>query len=178
MSAASLPVPGSAAARVAAPTLTSDTQIQQFLTFVLGGETYAIGILTIKEIIEYSSLTAVPMTPSWIRGVINLRGAVVPVLDLSVRFGKEPSAVTKRTCIVITEMDIDGERRDLGIVVDAVNAVMDIPPGDIEPPPQFGARIRTEFIHGMGKVDGRFVILLDVRQVLAGEDLAVLADAR
>jgi purine-binding chemotaxis protein CheW len=157
--------------------LGSNEQMHQYLTFVLSGEVFAIGILAIKEIIEYAHLTAVPMTPSYVRGVINLRGAVVPVLDLSVRFGKEASPVTKRTCIVIIEIQHGGERHDLGVVVDTVNAVLDIPGGDIEPPPSFGARIRTDYIQGMAKVNGRFVILLDVNQVLAAEELLELAEA-
>jgi purine-binding chemotaxis protein CheW len=153
-------------------------QMHQYLTFVLSGEVFAIGILAIKEIIEYAHLTAVPMTPPYVRGVINLRGAVVPVLDLSVRFGKEASPVTKRTCIVIIEIHLGGERHDIGVVVDTVNAVLDIPTSDIEPPPSFGARIRTDFIQGMAKVNGRFVILLDVNQVLAAEELLALAQTR
>lgn len=147
----------------------------QYLTFMLGGEMFAIGILAIKEIIEYASLTTVPMMPACIRGVINLRGAVVPVMDLAARFGGKPMAVTKRTCIVIVEADVDGERQDVGVVVDAVNEVLDIPSGDIEPPPTFGARIRADFIQGMGKINGRFVILLNVNQVLSAEEFGVLA---
>src|SRR3954447_4057004 len=116
-------------------------QVRQYLTFTLGNEVFAIGILAIKEIIEYSTLTTVPMMPTYVRGVINLRGAVVPVLDLSVRFGKAPSPVTKKTCIVIIEISSAGERQDVGIVVDAVDSVLDIPPDQIEPPPAFGARI-------------------------------------
>jgi purine-binding chemotaxis protein CheW len=104
--------------------------------------------------------------------VINLRGAVVPVADMSVRFGRKPSDVTKRTCIVIVEIAADGERQDVGLVVDAVNEVLDIPTSDIEPPPTFGAKIRAEFIRGMGKVNGKLVMLLDVNQMLALEDLA------
>src|ERR1700761_7288546 len=123
-------------------------QAGQYLSFVLGTETFAIGIMAIKEIIEYASLTEVPLMPTYVRGVINLRGAVVPVLDLPVRFGKAASAVTKRTCIVIVEVVLGSERHILGLVVDAVNAVLDIPAGDIEPPPAFGASIRTEFIQG------------------------------
>lgn len=152
-------------------------QSQQYLTFVLAGEIFAIGILAIKEIIEYSSPTSVPMMPEYLRGVINLRGLVVPVIDLAVRFGKPASAVTKRTCIVIVEVELDGERYDIGAVVDAVNAVVEIPASDIEPPPSFGARIRTDFIAGMGKVDNRFVILLDSRHVLAPAELQSLAGA-
>lgn len=150
---------------------------QQYLTFVLNAETFALGILAIKEIIEYTHLTPVPTTPAYVRGVINLRGAVVPVLDLSVRFGRPASAVTKRTCIVIIEVEAEGRRGDLGVVVDAVNAVLDIPSSEIEPPPGFGANIRTDFIHGMGKVDGKFIILLDADRVLAAEEKAALVQA-
>jgi purine-binding chemotaxis protein CheW len=149
-------------------------QVRQYLTFTLGSEVFAIGILAIKEIIEYSSLTTVPMMPPYVRGVINLRGAVVPVLDLSVRFGKAPSPVTKKTCIVIIEIATADARQDVGVVVDAVDSVLDIPPDQIEPPPAFGARIGTDFIEGMGKVNGRFVILLEVNSVLAPEEAALL----
>lgn len=152
-------------------------QAQQYLTFTLGSEVFAIGILAIKEIIEYSSLTSVPMMPAYVRGVINLRGAVVPVLDLSVRFGKTASPVTKRTCIVIIEITTAGERQDVGVVVDAVDSVLDIPADQIEPPPAFGARISTDFIQGMGKVNGKFVILLDVNSVLAPEEAEMLQAA-
>jgi purine-binding chemotaxis protein CheW len=153
-------------------------QIQQYLTFVLSGEVFAIGILAIKEIIEYTQLTAVPMTPQYVRGVMNLRGAVVPVLDLSVRFGKAGSPVTKRTCIVIIEISAGEERHDIGLVVDSVNAVLEIPANDIEPAPSLGTRFRTDFIQGMAKVSAKFVILLDVNQVLAAEELLALSEAR
>lgn len=149
-------------------------QEQQYLTFQLAGETYALAILGIKEIIEYGQLTAVPMMPAWIRGVINLRGSVVPVVDLGVRFGGAPTAVHKRSCIVILEVATGEERQDLGIIVDAVNEVLEIAPAEIEPAPAFGARLRTDFIRGMGKVDGRFVIILDAGQVLSVEELALL----
>ena len=151
-------------------------QAAQYLTFVLGAETFAIGIMAIKEIIEYSSLTEVPMMPPYVRGVINLRGAVVPVLDLPVRFGKAASEVTKRTCIVIIEVALGSERHTLGLVVDAVNAVLDIPTSEIEPPPAFGASIRTEFIGGMVKVNSRFVILLDVEHALAADEVQALTE--
>ena len=147
----------------------------QYLTFVLGGETFAIGISGVKEIIEYGSLTTVPMMPDFIRGVINLRGGVVPVVDLSARFGKKASTVTKRTCIVIIEVGSAGEKHDIGMMVDAVSAVLDIPDSEIEPAPAFGARIRTDFIDGMGKVDGKFVIILSVDHVLSVEEMAVVA---
>jgi purine-binding chemotaxis protein CheW len=153
-------------------------QTQQYLTFVLAGEVFAMGILAIKEIIEYAELTEVPMMPEYVRGVINLRGAVVPVIDLSVRFGKPSSPVTKRTCIVIIEVETHNERHVLGVVVDAVNAVLDIPASEVEPPPAFGASIRTDFIRGMGKGSGKFVILLDVNHVLAADEMDVLVDAQ
>src|SRR6185295_1838909 len=124
----------------------------QYLTFMLRGEVYAIGILSIKEIIEYGGLTGVPMMPATIRGVINLRGAVVPVMDLAVRFGRPA---------------VGDERQVVGIVVDAVNAVQEIAPADIEPAPSFGMAIAADFVSGMGKVNGKFVILLDIQQVLA-----------
>ena len=144
----------------------------------LAGEVFAMGILAIKEIIEYTDLTVVPMMPEYVRGVINLRGSVVPVIDLSVRFGKASSPVTKRTCIVIIEIMANSERHVLGVVVDAVNAVLDIPASEIEPPPAFGASIRTDFIQGMGKVNSKFVVLLDVDHVLAADEMDVLVDAR
>jgi len=148
---------------------------QQYLTFVLGTETYAIGILQIKEIIEFAGLTTVPMMPACIRGVINLRGAVVPVLDLAVRFGRGATAATRRTCIVIVELLFEGVRQNIGVIVDAVNEVLEIPASDIEPAPGFGARLRAEFIRGMGKVAGKFVIILDTDRVLSGAEIATLA---
>lgn len=149
----------------------------QYLTFMLGGEVFAIGILAIKEIIEYGSLTTVPMMPECIRGVINLRGAVVPVMDLSARFGKKATEATKRTCFVIVEIEADGESRDVGVIVDAVNAVLEIPASEIEPAPAFGAKIRTDFIEGMGKVNGKFVILLDLNHILSMDEMGTLAEA-
>jgi purine-binding chemotaxis protein CheW len=149
----------------------------QFLTFMLGEEPYAVGILHIKEIIEYGSLATVPMMPDCVRGVINLRGAVVPVMDLSARFGRAQSAIGKRSCIVIVEAGgADGENKQvLGMLVDAVNAVVEIAAGDIEPPPSFGTRIRPDFIAGMGKHNGRFVILLDIERVLSSEEIVEMA---
>ncbi|WP_372627517.1 chemotaxis protein CheW, partial [Arsukibacterium sp.] len=137
----------------------------QYLTFQLAGEMFAIGILHIKEILEYGNLTTVPMMPSFIRGVINLRGAVVPVVDLAARFGRNASDVTRRSCIVIVEVEVDGGVQDIGLMVDAVSAVLEIPGSEIEPAPGFGARIRADFISGMAKVEGKFVILLNVSKV-------------
>lgn len=148
----------------------------QYLTFMLAGEIYAIGILSIKEIIEYGGLTTVPMMPGAIRGVINLRGAVVPVMDLATRFGKAASDITKRTCIVIVELEHEGEQQVIGVIVDSVNAVQEIASSDIEPAPSFGMKIAPDLIAGMGKVQGKFVILLNIQQVLSVHQLAQLQD--
>ena len=151
---------------------------QQYLTFLLSGEMFAIAILNIKEIIEYGSLTEVPMMPGFIRGVINLRGSVVPVVDLSVRFGRSRTEISRRTCIVIIEVEnADASKQDIGVMVDSVSEVLEIPRSEIEPPPAFGARIRVDFMHGMGKVAGKFVIILDANKVLSVEELSMLGQA-
>lgn len=151
-------------------------QARQYLTFTLGDEQFAVGTLSVMEIIEHGRLTSVPMMPPSIRGVINLRGAVVPVIDLGARFGGQRTAVGRRTCIIILEVVHAGEHQVIGVLVDAVNEVLEIASADIEPPPAFGAHIRSDFIQGMGKVGGRFVILLDIGRVLSVDELAVLHD--
>ncbi len=148
---------------------------RQYLTFTLGGEMFAVETLSVKEIIEYGQITAVPMMPPSIRGVINLRGAVVPVIDLKARFGAPATEVTRRTCIVIIELGAEDEHQVIGIVVDTVSEVLEIPASEIEPPPAFGARIRADFISGMGKIAGHFVILLDMGRVLSVDELASLS---
>ena len=152
-------------------------ELLQYLTFLLGGEVFAIGILAIKEIIGYNKLTNVPMMPRYVRGVINLRGAVVPVIDLSARFGRDSTVAAKRTCIVIVEIAAEEGVQVVGVLVDAVNEVLDIPAADIEPAPSFGARMRSDFIAGMAKVDEKFVILLSVERVLVEAELSRLAAA-
>ena len=149
----------------------------QYLTFVLGGETFAIAILCIKEIIEYGKLTGVPMMPAFIRGVINLRGAVVPVIDLQARFGRKSVAVGRRTCIVIVEIAAGDETQVVGVLVDQVNEVVEIPATDIEPAPTFGAGVRTDFIAGMGKLAGAFVVILQLDAVLSVDELARVTQA-
>lgn len=166
-----------AARNIQAATGAREARQSQYLTFQLGNETFAMGILHIKEIIEYGNLTSVPMMPAFIRGVINLRGAVVPVVDLAARFGRAVHEVTRRTCIVIIEVEANNERQDVGLVVDSVNEVIDIPPAEIEPPPAFGANLRTDFIGGMGKINGKFVIMLNVDRVLSFEDLLLATQA-
>jgi len=151
-----------------------DEEQQQYLTFMLSGETYAISILRIKEIIQYGQLTEVPRMPGFIRGVINLRGAVVPVIDLSARFGKQATAIGRRNCIIIIEVAIGEESQSVGVMVDAVNAVLEIPASEIEPAPTFGANIRADFIAGMGKINGKFVIILNIQHVLSMDDMEAL----
>ena len=148
---------------------------QQYLTFSLHGEMFAVGILNVKEIIEYGNLTEIPMMPAFIRGVINLRGSVVPVVDLSCRFGNAVTEIGKRTCNVIVEVQDGDFKHDIGIMVDAVSEVIEISSREIEPPPSFGAKIRADFIHGMGKVNGKFVIILNIMKVLSTEEIAMLS---
>ena len=163
--------------RAVAVAVKVDEAPSQYLTFSLGGEMFAVGILNVKEIIEYGNLTEIPMMPAFIRGVINLRGSVVPVIDLSARFGGKSTELSRRTCIVIVEVADEETRHDIGIMVDAVSEVLDIPGSEIEPPPTFGARIRADFIFGMGKVTGKFVIILNINKVLSVEEIAQLTGA-
>jgi purine-binding chemotaxis protein CheW len=150
--------------------------VHQYLTFLLGQEVFAMGILAIKEIVEYSSVTTVPLMPAYVRGVVNLRGSVVPVIDLAVRFRKPPAEPTRRTCIVILEVPSARERHDIAVVVDAVNSVLEIPPSEIEPRPSFGLQGGTDhLIQGMGKVNGRFVVLLSPEHLLTCEEVDSLA---
>jgi purine-binding chemotaxis protein CheW len=148
----------------------------QYLTFQLAGETFAIGILAIKEILEYVPLTRVPLMPPFIRGVMNLRGAVVPVIDLARRFGRAATQIGRRTGIVIIEVTYEEQQLYIGVLVDAVHEVLAIPAADIEPPPQFGGKIRADFITGMAKVGARFVVLLHVEHVLSVEEMTQLTD--
>lgn len=149
----------------------------QFLTFHSGSESFAVDIHIVKEIKEYSQVTPIPLMPSSVLGVINLRGNVVPIIDLQLRLGREKSRVNKRTCIIIIEITLGEERMDLGILVDAVSEVIDIPLGDIEKAPSFGAKIRNDFIKSIGKMEGRFIIILDMINVLSIEELSSVESA-
>ena len=147
--------------------------VQQFLTFVLSDEVYGVGILHIREIIEYDNLTIVPLMPDFISGVINLRGNVVPVVNLARRFEHQPKEIGKRTSIVIIDIkDNEGESVEVGIVVDVVNEVIELADSDIAAAPSFGAKIRADFIQGMGKIDDKLMILLDVNHVLSINELS------
>lgn len=148
----------------------------QYLTFELAGEEYALGILRVKEILEYDTLTRVPNAPTAVRGVINLRGNVVPVVDLALKFGLAATTVTKRTCIVIVEARVGGEDVVMGVLADAVSQVVELADSDIAPPPSFGARVRAEQLLGMAKLDARkFALMLDIDRVLADDAAPVAA---
>ncbi|WP_417069708.1 chemotaxis protein CheW [Niveibacterium terrae] len=156
--------------RQAAPELPS-AEAQQFLTFTLGSEHFAIAIQAIREIIEFPRLTAIPLTPAFLAGVINLRGAVVPVIDLSVRFGRARTGVGRRSCIVIVEVMMGEELQPLGVIVDAVDEVVEIDAAQIERRPDFGAGIRADFVSGMLRLGSSFVVALNLDRVLSGEEL-------
>ncbi|MGC3963130.1 MAG: chemotaxis protein CheW [Rhodocyclaceae bacterium] len=149
----------------------------QYLIFSLGRERFAANILNIKEIIEFRSLTEVPMMPTFVRGVLNLRGSVVPVIDLTARFGRGQTAINPRTCVVIVEMH-DENHHIIGVMVNAVCEVMEIADANIEPPPSFGTHLRADFIHGMARVEDEFVIALKLDTVLSAEELGRLASER
>jgi purine-binding chemotaxis protein CheW len=153
-------------------------EVAQYLTFCLSGEMYAFSILNVKEILEYGNLTQMPMMPNFIQGVINLRGEVVPVINLARRFGQAVSSITKRTCVIIIEVQSDNQHQDFGVMVDSVSEVLEIQPADIRPAPGFGARIRTDFIRGMGKLGEDFVIILAEDKVLSVDELAQMDEVR
>jgi purine-binding chemotaxis protein CheW len=151
---------------------TSESEVLQFLSFVLGGKVYGLEILNIKEIIEYGDITEVPMMPDFIKGVINLRGSVVPVITLSKRFSGSETEVTKRTSIIIIELSNDSLVFELGLTVDLVNEVLDIDKTEIESAPPMGSQIQTEFIRGMAKVNGKLLVLLDIQHILSVDELS------
>lgn len=144
----------------------------KYLTFALGNEEFGLEILKVREIIGFMEVTAVPQTPPHVKGVINLRGQVIPVVDLRMNFGMEEAEVTEQTCIIVVEIDVDGRQFQTGIVVDRVSEVLDIAQKDIEDAPQFGSTVDTDFILGMGKIGESVKILLDIDKVLASTDLS------
>ena len=149
----------------------------KYLTFILGNEEYGIGILKIKEIIGMMPFTSVPQTPEFVKGVINLRGKVIPVLDLRLRFGMEEIDYTERTCIIVVEVDSHNGHVEIGIVVDSVSEVLNIRGAEIEDTPTFGTKLDTSYILGMAKMEGGVKILLDIDCVLAREDVDILQNA-
>jgi purine-binding chemotaxis protein CheW len=149
--------------------------VAPYLTFRLAGETFAVRVLRVREILEFQAFTKVPNVPRWIRGVINLRGGVVPVVDLALKFGLPESPITKRTCIVIVEVDLGDEHVVMGILVDAVSQVVDLPGASIEAAPPFGTRVRVDFLEGIGKVEGSLVLLLDIDRVLSSAEVETVS---
>ena len=149
----------------------------QYLTFSLGDEVFAIDIRSVREIIQHGSMTVVPLMPEFVRGIINLRGAVVPVIDLQSRFGRPKAEFGKKTCVVIFDVGPEGDKVELGLLVDAVSEVIDIAPSAIEPPPQFGTTIQREFIRGLGKVGSEFIVILEPERALNIDEMVALTEA-
>ncbi len=146
----------------------------KYLTFELSGEVYGLVILKVQEIIGMMAVTQVPRTPKFVRGVINLRGKVIPVIDLRIKFGLDSQEDTEKTCIIVVQVSQDGAEVTMGILVDEVSEVLDVASEQIEPPPSFGVGVDTEFILGMGKVAQKVVMLLDVDKVLSGGEIATV----
>jgi purine-binding chemotaxis protein CheW len=148
----------------------------QYLTFSLGEEVFAIDIRCVREIIQHGQMTTVPLMPEFVRGVINLRGSVVPVIDLQSRFGRPRAQIGKKTCIIIFDATLAHEKVELGLLVDAVSEVIDIAQANVEPPPQFGTSIRRDFVHGIGKVGTAFIVILAPERALDIHEMATLAE--
>ena len=150
------------------------TETVQYLTFKLAEEIFAIDVSKVREILEFTSITKVPQTPEFMRGVINLRGSVVPVIDLRLNFGMECTEQTVNTCIIVVEVNLDGEIIVLGALADSVQEVVEMEPDKIEPAPHIGTKLNTDFIKGMGKIDNDFVMILGIDKVFAAEDIAAV----
>jgi purine-binding chemotaxis protein CheW len=158
-------------------TVISITETNQYLTFKLDEEVYALDITQVREVLDFTDVTKVPRMPDFMRGVINLRGGVVPVADLRLKFGMSKTEKTVDTCIIIMEISIEGETTLLGALADSVQEVLTLEPDQIEPPPRIGTRLKTEFIKGMGKKNDEFVIILDIDKVFSAEELTILQEA-
>jgi len=156
---------------------TAAEQAAQYLTFRLGEEIFALDITQVREVLDYTTITRVPRMPKFMRGVINLRGSVVPVVDLRLKFDMAATERTLNTCIIIAEVAIGNERTLLGALADSVQEVIDLDPGQIEPPPRLGTSIHTEFIRGLGKRDEQFMIILDVDRVFSNDELVLVQGA-
>jgi purine-binding chemotaxis protein CheW len=155
----------------------TEQDVQQYLTFMIRSEEYAVSILKVKEIIEYDTVTEVPKTPEWVRGVINLRGSVVPVIDLAPKFRLAPSVAGKLTCIVITEVQREGGATVMGVMAESVCEVIDLKPQDIEEPPTFGTHVKLDYLLGMARSGKKFCLILDTETVLSTDDLLELPDS-
>lgn len=150
----------------------------QYLTFRLDGEFFALDIGKVREVLDFSDITKVPQTPDYMRGVINLRGSVVPVVDLRLKFGMTQTEQTVSTCVIIAEVEIEGGKVVMGAMADAVQEVLDLETEQIEPPPRLGSRLDVDFIRGMGKHAGQFIIILDLDRVFSREDLLTVQEPR
>jgi purine-binding chemotaxis protein CheW len=150
------------------------TEIRQYLTFKLENEVFALDVATVREVLDFTTVTRIPRTPVFMRGVINLRGSVVPVVDLRLAFGMSATEKTVNTCIVVVEVRLDGESTIMGALADSVEEVIDLEPDQIQPAPQIGASIKTDFIRGMGKRDSDFLMILDIDRVFSADQLAGL----
>ncbi len=150
------------------------TETTQYLTFNLAEEIFAVDVGRVREILELTTITKVPQTPDFMRGVINLRGSVVPVIDLHQKFGMAPTVQTVNTCIIVVEVDMEGENIVLGALADSVQEVIEMEPAQIEDAPHIGTSMNTDFLKGMGKHNDRFVMILDIDKVFSGEELSTL----
>jgi purine-binding chemotaxis protein CheW len=153
-----------------------EKESRQYLTFRLAQETFAVDVAKVREILDFVSITKVPQTPDFMRGVINLRGSVVPVVDMKLKFGMEPTEKTVNTCIIVMEVIIENETTIVGALADSVQEVVDLDPSQIEPPPRIGMKLSIDFIKGMGKLNDEFVIILDTDRIFSFDDGAVLAE--
>jgi purine-binding chemotaxis protein CheW len=149
----------------------------QYLTFITACEEYAIGIVKVREIIEYDDVTTVPNTPAWIRGVTNLRGRVIPVVDLAVKFGLPASRISKFSCVIITDAIFQGESLTMGVLADSVSQVIDLSADEIEKTPPFGTRVKTEYLLGMGALGKKFCLILDIDKVLSAEEMLAVTES-
>ncbi len=154
--------------------MAEELQTTQYLTFTLADEVFAVDVARVREILEMPSITKVPQVPDFMRGVINLRGCVAPVIDLRLKFGMQETAQTVNTCIIVVEVTMDGETTILGALADSVQEVIEMESSQIEAAPHIGTHLNTEFIKGMGKHDGRFVMILDIDKVFSGAELAAV----
>ncbi len=152
------------------------TDMNQYLTFKLEDEQFAVDISKVREVLEFTTVTKVPQTPEFMRGVINLRGSVVPVLDLRLKFGMSMTDKTVNTCVIIVEVALDGDKTVLGTLADSVQEVIELDPDHIEPAPKIGTKLRTEFIKGMGKRNDEFIIILDIDKVFSTDELSLARD--
>ncbi|MBF0448525.1 MAG: chemotaxis protein CheW [Magnetococcales bacterium] len=153
------------------------TTTTQYLTFLLDDEVFAVDISKIREVLEFSSVTKVPRTPLFMRGVINLRGSVVPVVDMRAKFLMPQTEKTVNTCIIILEIMTDDGVTVMGALADSVQEVMELEPGKIEPPPKIGTRLRSDFLLGMGKQSGKFIMILDIDKIFSADELSQAQEA-